>query len=89
MFWKDPILWNWIKFEKKDNCEYDKCPNCDELSFFNWKCSNCWLWRWDEFKSKKEEIKLETDEIINKKSKSSWKYSFESRQKQRILYWWN
>jgi len=52
MFWKDPILWIWAKFEQKDICEFDKCPSCEEMSFLNWKCSSCWLGSGESFFNK-------------------------------------
>ena len=54
----------WIPyFEFKEGLEdFSKCPNCDENTFFKWKCNSCWYWKWDDFIKK---IREKIEQKIN------------------------
>lgn len=67
-----------INFEIKKESEdkyYEKCPSCDEESFFDWICMNnsCWYslnWEFlyeynDDIRKEQNEIKERVDNLIN------------------------
>ena len=60
---KDKITNNLFK---NLSIECDKCPSCDEMSFHDWVCENCWYWKEVEIKNKEMQIYNKREEIKEK-----------------------
>jgi len=52
--------------------EYDKCPSCDEMSFYGWVCENCWYWK---------EVETENNENIQEEVDITKVLNFDSNEK--------
>lgn len=43
--------------------EADKCPSCDEMTFYNWVCGNCGYWQEVKIKFKDKEWEFKAEYI--------------------------